>query len=149
RFTTPIEGRTINGHKGQMLEGGSRVPLIANWKGVTPKGLVLKDLIDFSDMYPTFAEVAGAELPKQLTFDGHSYAPQLRGLPGKPREWIFVQLGNRWYVRSQGWKLTESGALFDMKNAPFIEEAVSADTMNLDARAGRDELQKVLQTLKP
>jgi arylsulfatase A len=58
----PIGGRTINGHKGQLLEGGSRVPLIANWKGVTPEGKVVKDLVDFSDMYATFAEVAGAAL---------------------------------------------------------------------------------------
>src|SRR5207245_9026641 len=64
RFPTSIGGRAISGHKGQMLEGGSRVPLVANWKGVTPEGRVLKGLIDFSDMYPTFAEVAGARMPE-------------------------------------------------------------------------------------
>jgi hypothetical protein len=52
-------------------------------------------------------------------------------------------------VRSQDWKLTEAGELFDMKDAPFIEKPVSADTMNPNARAGRDKLQKVLDTLKP
>src|SRR5260370_39739449 len=46
RFPTSINGRTISGHKGQMLEGGSRVPLVANWKGVTPEGRALKDLTD-------------------------------------------------------------------------------------------------------
>ena len=104
RFPTTIGGRAISGHKGQMLEGGSRVPLVANWKGVTPEGKVLKDLVDFSDMYPTFAEVAGAKMPAELTFDGQSYAPQLRGQAGKPRGWVFVQLGERWYARSLRWK---------------------------------------------
>jgi arylsulfatase A-like enzyme len=148
-FPTTVNGKALSGRKGQMLEGGSRVPLIANWKGVTPQGKVLKDLTDFSDMYVTFAEVAGAKLPKDMTFDGHSYAPQLRGQPGKPREWVYVQLGKKWYVRSQDWKLTESGELFDMKDAPFVEKPVAADSKDPEARAGREKLQKVLDTLKP
>ena len=88
-----IDGRKINGQKGTMLEGGSRVPLIANWKGTTPAGRVLNDLVDFSDFFATFAELAGAKLPEGVTFDSRSFAPQLRGEKGKPRDWVFVQLG--------------------------------------------------------
>jgi arylsulfatase A len=148
-FPTSVNGRAISGHKGQMLEGGSRVPLIANWPGVTPPGRVLKDLIDFSDMYPTFAAIAGAKMPKGLPFDGRSYAPQLRGQTGKPREWVYVQLGDKWYVRSPGWKLTHSGDLFEMKDAPFVEKPVAADSMDAEARAAREKLQKVLDALNP
>jgi len=148
-FPTTVNGRHIHGHKGSMLEGGSRVPLVAYWKGVTPEGKVLKDLVDFSDMYATFADLAGAGLPRNLTVDGQSFAPQLRGQAGKPREWVYVQLGNKWYVRSQEWKLTQSGALFDMKDAPFTEKPVSADTTDANARAGREKLQKVLDMLNP
>jgi arylsulfatase A-like enzyme len=149
RFPTTVDGKPISGRKGEMLEGGSRVPLVANWPGVTPQGKVLKDLVDFTDMHATFAEVAGAKMPKALTFDGHSFAPQLRGQAGKPREWVYVQLGAKWYVRSPGWKLTQSGALFDMKEAPFVEKPVPADTKDADARVAREKLQKVLETLKP
>jgi arylsulfatase A len=149
KFPTTVDGKDISGHKGQMLEGGSRVPLIANWPGVTPQGKVLKDLVDFSDMYATFAELGGAKMPKELTFDGQSFAPQLRGQAAKPREWIYVQLGAKWYVRSPGWKLTQGGDLFDMKNAPFVEKAVPADSKDTEARAGREKLQKVLETLNP
>jgi arylsulfatase A len=149
KFPTTVAGRAISGHKGQMLEGGSRVPLVANWKGTTPEGRVLKDLIDFSDMHATFAEVAGAPVPGNLSFDGQSFAPQLRGQPGKPREWVYVQLGARWYVRSPGWKLTHSGELFDMKDAPFVEKAVATDTTDQEAITGREKLGKVLDTLKP
>jgi arylsulfatase A len=149
KFPTTVAERPISGHKGQMLEGGSRVPLIASWKGVTPEGKVLKDLTDFSDMYATFAEVAGAKMPTEIPFDGQSFAPQLRGETGKPREWIYVQLGNKWYVRSQNWKLTQSGELFDMKDAPFVEKPVAADSADADARAAREKLQKVLDGLNP
>ncbi len=149
RFPTTVGGRPISGHKGQMLEGGSRVPLIANWKGVTPEGKILKDLTDFSDFYATFAEVAGAKLPTNIPLDGQSFARQLRGEPGKPREWVFVQLGKSWYVRSQDWKLTQSGELYDMKDAPFVEKPVAADSSDEAARVGREKLQKVLDTLNP
>ncbi|MBM4046703.1 MAG: DUF229 domain-containing protein, partial [Planctomycetes bacterium] len=113
-----VGGRKINGQKGTMLEGGARVPLIASWKGTMPEGRVLNDLVDFSDFFATFAELAGAKLPEGVTLDSHSFAPQVRGEKGRPRDWVFVQLGSKWYVRDQGWKLTHEGELFDMSDAP-------------------------------
>jgi arylsulfatase A len=125
------------------------VPLIANWKGTAPAGRVLNDLVDFSDLLPTFAEVAGAKLPQGVTLDGRSFAPQLLGRKGNPRDWIFVQLGRRWYVRDDGWKLNQAGELFDMKNAPFVEELVPADWKDEAAVTARRRLQAVLDQLNP
>jgi len=144
-----IGGRAVNGRKGQLLEGGSRVPLIASWKGTLPPGKSSSDLIDFSDLLPTFADLAGAKLPANVKFDGKSFAPQLRGEAGQPREWIFVQLGAGWYVRDSGWKMNEKGELFSMKDAPFAEELVPADSSAADAKAARQRLQAVLDELNP
>ena len=144
-----IGGRQINGHKGTMMEGGARVPLIANWKGVAPTGRVLKDLVDFSDILPTFAEVAGAKMPASVTYDGRSFTPQLHGEKGNPREWIFVQLGRNWYVRDDGWKLNQAGELCDMTDAPFVEKLVPADSDDKAAVAARKRLQAVLDKLNP
>ncbi len=146
-----IGGREVIGEKATMLEGGSRVPLIANWKGTISPGRVLKDLVDFSDVLPTFAELAGASMPEGVTFDGHSFAPQLRGQKGSPREWVYVQHNTapEWYVREQGWKLTHDGQLFDMSDAPFVEKPVPAEAASEAARAARQRLQAVLDKLKP
>lgn len=144
-----IHGRTVDGSKGSLLEGGSRVPLIANWKGVTPQGRVLKDLVDFSDFFATLAEVAGAKLPEGVTLDSHSFAPQLRGEKGSPREWAYVQLGAGWYVRSDRWKLTERGELFDMSDAPHVQKLVEPDAQTDEAKAARQQLQAVLDKLNP
>lgn len=144
-----IGGRQINGQKGTMQEGGTRVPLIANWKGASPAGCALKDLVDFSDIFPTFAEVAGAKLPEGITLDGRSFAPQLRGGKGNPREWIFVQLGRNWYVRDDGWKLNQSGELFDMSDAPFVEKPVPAGSGGEEVEAARKRLQAALDKLNP
>jgi arylsulfatase A len=142
-----IGGRPIDGAKGSMKEGGSRVPLIANWQGTTPAGLVRQDLVDFSDFMPTLAELAGARLPEGVTIDGHSFAPALRGQPGSPREWVYVQLGAEHYARSARWKLNESGQLFDMRDAPFAQIPVPADRADADAAAGRRHLEAALASL--
>jgi arylsulfatase A len=144
-----IGGRQINGHKGTVLEGGSRVPLIANWKGVVAGGSVVKDLVDFTDFFPTFAEVAGAKMPTDVKIDGRSFAPRLHGAAGNPREWVFVHLGARWYARNDGWKLTQTGELYDLSDAPFVEKLVMADSESDVSKTARKQLQAVLTELSP
>lgn len=144
-----IKGRHLSGEKGTMLEGGSRVPMIVSWPGTTPAGKINNDLVDFSDFFPTFAAVADAKLPEGVTIDGHSFLPQAEGKSGTPREWVYVELGGRWYARSTGWKLTKSGELFDMSEAPFVEKPVPADSQNPEAVAARKKLQAVLDQLNP
>lgn len=144
-----IGGKTIHGRKGSMMEGGSHVPLIANWKGTTPAGKVAKDLADFSDLLPTFAELGGGKVPQDRPIDGHSFAPLLAGQDYKPREWIFVQLGQKWFARDAKYKLNESGELFDLNNAPFEEKLIAADAPDADAAAARKRLQAALDELKP
>ena len=142
-----VHGRKIDGKKHEVNEGGSRVPLIANWPGVTPAGVVRKDLTDFTDLLPTFAALAGAALPSERKIDGHSLAPQLRGEKGEPREWAYVQLNENRYVRSERWKLTGKGEFFDMKDAPWQQIPVPADTSDADAKAARAKLQAALDGL--
>ncbi|MFM6174169.1 MAG: sulfatase-like hydrolase/transferase [Sphaerospermopsis kisseleviana] len=144
-----VGGREIDGNKGSMMEGGSLVPMIANWPGTTPAGKVSADLIDFSDFYPTFASLAGAKLPEGVTIDGQSFAPQLLGQPGQPRDWAFVQLARMWYVRNAGWKLNEKGELYDLSDAPFVQTLVPADTTDPAAVAARKQLQAALDKLNP
>jgi arylsulfatase A len=142
-----LNGQHINGHKGELLEGGSRVPLIVNWPGTTPAGVVNNDLTDFSDFLPTMAELAGAGLPEGFVYDGHSFAAQIRGQHGAPREWAFVELGSKWYVRDAHYKLTKDGELFDLSDAPFEEKLVKS--ANDDAKVARQRLQSVLNKLNP
>ncbi len=139
-----VNGRQVNGQKGTMLEGGSRVPLIANWPGTTPAGRTLNDLVDFSDFFGTFAELAGAPLPEGVVLDSHSFAPQLLGQTGTPRDWVYVELNGQSYVRDNKFKLTNTGELFDLSEAPFVEKPIPRDTKDAEAAAARAKLQKIL-----
>lgn len=144
-----IQGRRLNGSKGDVLEGGCRVPLIANWPGVVPAGKVSDDLIDSTDFFPTFAELAGAALPAHRVLDGRSFLPQLRGEPGTPREWVFIELARKWYAADRQWKLNERGELFDLSDAPWTEKPVAADSRDPAAVAARKKLQAALDQLNP
>jgi len=136
-----VDGKPISGKKGSMLEGGSRVPLVVNWPGTTPAGKVSKDLIDISDFFSTFAELGGAKLPEGVTLDSHSFAAQIRGEKGSPREWVYVQLEGKSYVRNARYKLTNGGELFDLIEAPFKERHLPDSPENREVRAA---LQKIL-----
>ncbi len=148
-YPSPVHGRMVNGWKATMFEGGSRVPYIASWPGVTPAGTVSQDIVSFADQVPTFAELGGAKLPEGVKIDGRSLAPQLRGEKGMPREWAYVQLGPRWFVREPGYKMNEKGELFDMSDAPFVEKPVAAGEDTAASKAARARLTAVLAELKP
>ena len=148
-FPSEIGGRIINGKKGSMQEGGSRVPFIASWPGTTPAGKVSKDILSLADPHATFAELAGAKLPDTLKFDGRSFAPQLLGKPGQPREWAYVQLGQHWFVREPGFKMNEQGDLFDMSDAPFVEKPIAKDADTPASKAARARLTATLAELNP
>jgi len=105
--------------------------------------------VDGADFVPTFAELAGAKLPPDKVLDGRSFAPQVLGEKGHPRDWVFVELGKNWYVRETQWKLNQAARLYDMKQAPFEEPLVPADTKDPAANAARKRLQVALDTLNP
>jgi len=148
-YPNTIGGRMLTGKKATMLEGGSRVPFIASWPGVTPAGKVSKDMVSFADPHATFADLAGVKLPGGMKFDGHSLAPQLRGEKGTPRPWAYAQLNAKWFVREPGFKMNEKAELFDMSDAPFAEKPVSADADTEASKAARQRLTAVLAELNP
>lgn len=67
----------LRGQKGELYEGGIRVPMIARWPGRVPAGRVNAHPWAFWDVLPTLAEVAGAKTPAEL--DGRSMWPLLSG----------------------------------------------------------------------
>jgi arylsulfatase A len=144
-----VNGKQLSGKKGSMKECGSLVPMIANWPGKIKGGQVSSQLIDGSDFFPTFAEITGAKLPDSTIIDGRSFAPNLLGKKGKPRDWIFMELGSDWYAREAKWKLNRAGELFDMSNAPFEEPLVAVDMQGAEALAAQIRLQAVLESLDP
>ena len=60
------------------------------------------------------------------------------------RDWVYVELNGRSYVRDAKFKLTGDGEMFDLSQAPFKEMPVDRDTNDAAAKQARESLQKVL-----
>lgn len=72
-------GKTTNlplrGAKGQVYEGGIRVPLIMQWRGVIEPGRLVNEPVITHDIFPTLAEIAGAGVAPPYPVDGVSLVP--------------------------------------------------------------------------
>jgi arylsulfatase A len=114
--------------------------------GVIEPGRVLEDLVDFSDVLPTFAELSGAQVPEDRVTDGRSFAPQLHGQAGNPRQWVYAQNGDKRLVRGKKWSLDESGKLYDMTDR-YSPSEVEAGEGGEDAEAARKQLENALHKI--
>lgn len=96
----------LRGEKGDVYEGGIRVPFMVQWKGRLPEGQVFEDPVIALDIFGTAAAVAGAPLPKNRPIDGVDLMPYLTGSrSGQPHEVLFWRMNQRTAVRVGDWKL--------------------------------------------
>lgn len=96
----------LSGHKGSTLEGGMREPTVVRWPGTIPAGKPNDQLMTTMDLLPTFAKLAGAEIPTDRVIDGKDIWPTLVGEAETPHEAFFYHGGkNLKAVRSGKWKL--------------------------------------------
>jgi arylsulfatase len=86
----------FRGTKGTVREGGSRIPTLAWWPGKVVAGADNHDILGTLDLMPTFAKVAGVELPtedrggKPIIFDGYDMTPVLFGTGKSERKaWFY------------------------------------------------------------
>jgi arylsulfatase A-like enzyme len=88
-ITGTVNGQPVRGEKGRKSERGVCAPFIVNCPGLVPAGIKTDALTDFTDLLPTFVELAGGKLPENLIIDGKSLAPLILGKQNySPREWI-------------------------------------------------------------
>lgn len=154
-ITSPFKGRLVRGGKGTTPNAGTHVPLIASWPGTIKPGQVSSELIDFSDLLPTLAEIGGAELPGDRAIDGRSFLPQLKGEPGNPRDWVFCWYerdgkrdGNvKRYARNQTYKLYHDGRFYDVPADELEKNNLKPDQLNPQAKQVRAQLQIVLDRM--
>jgi arylsulfatase A len=143
--TVMRDGRTIRGGKATMQDTGSWVPLIARWTGTVPAKSTYDGLVDFTDILPTCMELAGGKATGKL--DGQSFAPQLMGKAGMPREWIYVHWVKEYFVRDARYRLHENGHLFDISESPYVERRIMPDQETPQSKMARERLGAVLRKL--
>ena len=77
----PTSNRPLRGGKATVFEGGTRVPGVIVWPGITSPDSRSDVLIQSEDYYPTLLEGLGLPTGPEQSFDGISILPALRGEP--------------------------------------------------------------------
>jgi len=96
----------LRGGKGDVYEGGIRIPFLMQWKGRLPAGKVYEKPVISLDVYATAAALAKAPIPKQRAIDGVDLLPHLLGKKEeRPHEEMFWRLSKRTAIRVGDWKL--------------------------------------------
>jgi arylsulfatase A len=117
-ITSRWNDQLIRGGKGGMTDMGTHVPFVASWHGTAPQGVVLDDLVDFTDFYTTLAVAAGIKRIGSDPVDGRSFLPQLHGDGGNPRDWVLCHYQPYWnkkpgqFARTDAFKLYRDGRYF-------------------------------------
>jgi arylsulfatase A-like enzyme len=141
----------VQGAKGASTRYGTNVPLIASWPGKIKPGQVNENLVDFTDMLPTFLDVAGTSQPASAKLDGISFLPQLLGKAGPVREVVFCyyypQLRNDKKViwaHDKQWKLYQDGKFYNTVKDVLEEHPIPENELTQEGRQAREKLQKVI-----
>jgi len=96
----------LKGRKSSTFEGGMRESTVTRWPGKIPAGKSNDELMTTMDLLPTFAKLAGAEMPTDRFIDGKDIWPALKGQSRTPHEAFFYHRGNSLNaVRVGKWKL--------------------------------------------
>lgn len=152
-FFTGKNGSAVSGNlygeaypKGKGAEGdwGAHVPFIVRAPFLSKGNIVSRDLIDFTDLYPTFLDLAGITSPENLTLDGKSIVPSLRGNqdPYQKRSWVYSQVGNFRMIRDWYHIVDNKGSFHNLTKDPRQERPVSK--LDKIAPGRRQRLQMIL-----
>ena len=123
-FTAPLRGS-----KGELYEGGIRVPLVVCWPGLAKPGSACDEPVSSVDLYPTLLELAGVARPEGQPLDGVSLVPAFRGAPALKRPCLF------WHFPCYVGRATPASAVRegDFKLIEFFEDGGHVELYNLRA----------------
>jgi hypothetical protein len=103
----PKTGVEFRGGKGNLYEGGLRIPFIVRWPEKIEPGRVSDLLFYQPDVMPTLAELTGAKPPADI--DGLSILPELIGADAagheqQKHEFLYFEFRSQVAVRMDHWK---------------------------------------------
>jgi arylsulfatase A-like enzyme len=133
----------MRGSKGNIYEGGIRVPFLARWPGKIKSGTVSHHVSAFWDLLPTVADIAGVDVDTKT--DGVSYLPALLNNNQKEHDYLYWEFKQRSIpmqaVRIGDWKAVKWGkepvALYNLKTDKKEEKNVAEKNPEIVSRANK------------
>jgi arylsulfatase A-like enzyme len=125
----------MRGVKASTDEGGVRSPLLVRWPGHIRPATKVPQIAGAIDLLPTLAELTGVSLRAGPPLDGVSLVPLLVGRGGAwPERMIFSHWGGAVSVRTQQYRLDNTGKLYDMVKDPGQHKDVTRELPEIATR---------------
>jgi arylsulfatase A-like enzyme len=113
-WETTSRNDPLRGIKGQMFEGGIRVPFAMQWKGTISAGQTYREMVMGFDCHATALAAAGVESTGSKPLDGVNLLPFVTGkADGRPHDQLFWRAGRQHAARVGDWKLVTIPQLGD------------------------------------
>ena len=109
----------FRGEKGDLLEGGIRVPAIVRWPGVVPANRVINQMAITMDWTATILAVAETTAAEAYPLDGIDLLPVIKGASLARNRTFFWRIYDQDAVRDGNWKYFRNGKkrhLFDLSS---------------------------------
>ena len=97
----------LRGEKGQLWEGGIRIPFCLQWPAKVKSGRTLDFPVTGLDLLPTIVTAAGGKAEAGL--DGIDLMPLVTGLAEPRNRTLYWRFNRAWAVRDSEWKLVNEG----------------------------------------
>ena len=105
---TTSSNAPLRGYKGQVWEGGIRIPFMVQWKGKLPAGKVFTEPVASLDIVPTVLAAVGIAAKPDDKLDGVNLLPYLGGVKaGSPHDVLYWRFHAKQAIRSGDWKLVK------------------------------------------
>ena len=132
----------LRGYKGEVYEGGIRVPFMVQWKGRLPAGKVYREPVLALDIHTTALAAAGASISPKRKLDGIDLAPYLTGEKrGGPHEALYWRFEEMRAIREGEWKLVKSAGGRDWELYDLAEDIGEGNDLSGELPAKVRELE--------
>jgi arylsulfatase A-like enzyme len=127
----------FTGQKGEVLEGGIRVPILIRWPARIAPGSKSEQVMASMDFLPTLLAMTGGDVDKAGSFDGMDLSAQVNGISGPVTRTLFwrFKANNQSAVRQGSWKYVKLGGKEHLFNL--------AEDERERAERGKDEPEKL------
>lgn len=99
----------MRGQKGDVWDGGHRIPLIISWPSRIRDQIVYDHLVSLTDLFATISDLAGQKPQKASGEDSFSFLHVLQGKTSKVtrHSMIHHSSGRMYSIRKDGWKFID------------------------------------------
>lgn len=163
RVTSNWRGKSVEGTKTTTTRAGTTNPFVAYGPGRILSGAKTGTLVDYTDMLPSLAAMAGIPVPNNYgILDGVNFYDNMTGTPGQDREWVFFHWDNNpddgnavpleRFINDTNYKLYDTvgvgnGKFYKIKSDYYETKPIPDDQLTPEEQQIKQNFRDILNTM--